>query len=58
MSQAIYFIDVIVEPHTEIPNGLCMRWKAEGQSRPVSLVQYEPDQGPDGAWLVSGRGRG
>ncbi len=56
MSTTGHFVDVLVDAHPELPSGLCMRWKAEGPPSPVTVVLFEPDDGPDGQWLVSGCG--
>ncbi|MSQ84654.1 MAG: hypothetical protein EXR77_17570 [Myxococcales bacterium] len=56
MAQSSHFVDVLVDPHTELPSGMCMRFKAQGQAWPVAVVCYEPDDGPHGQWLVSGCG--
>ena len=50
------FIDIIVDSHPELPEGLCLRWKADGEPVPVRALLFEPDDGPDGVWTVVGVG--
>ena len=45
-------ISVLVDPHAAIPDGVCLRYKAETSPRLVAAVSYAPDDGPDGWWDV------
>ena len=47
-------IAIYVDPHPELPDGCSLHFKAESPQRPVSHVLFEPDQGPDGTWFVTG----
>jgi hypothetical protein len=47
-------IDVLVEPHPALSDGVTLRYKAESAMRTVTQVQYEPDDGPEGVWQVVG----
>jgi hypothetical protein len=46
------FIDIVVEPHAALRDGCSIRFKAQGETRPVHHVRYEPDDGPEGIWQV------
>lgn len=46
------FVEVRVEEHDALPDGCCLRWKAQGQGRVVSEVRYEAESGTAGLWAV------
>lgn len=47
-------VQILVEPHAELPDGITLRYKAESPLRTVKRVHFEPDDGPQGVWLVEG----
>ncbi len=48
------FVDILVDPHPALPDGVTLRYKAESPVRQVLRVCYEPDEGPDGVWEIVG----
>lgn len=46
------FLSIAVDPHPDLPGGCSQRFKAQGDTRPVHRVRYEPDEGPEGIWQV------
>jgi hypothetical protein len=48
------FIEVTVEEHEELPDGCCLRFQAQGESRPIARVRYESEDGVAGEWRVAG----
>lgn len=50
------FIDVVVDPHEELPDGCAVRFQALGEARPVQVLRYAPPLGASGLFRVEGRG--
>lgn len=48
------FLDIWVDPHAELPDGLSARYKAESAVFTVSKIVYQADDGRDGIWHVAG----
>lgn len=46
----------MIEEHDALPEGCSMRFRAEGEGRPVERVDYESETGVGGAFRVEGRG--
>lgn len=49
------FVNVQVEEHAELPDGCCLRFRAQSAARPVAAVAYESEAGTGGSWRVEGR---
>jgi hypothetical protein len=49
------FVNVQVEEHEELPEGCCLRFRAQSEGRPVERISYESESGVGGAWSVVGR---
>jgi hypothetical protein len=49
------FIDVLVDEHEELPDGCCMRFRAQTEAKPIERLRWESESGTDGWWLVEGR---
>lgn len=43
-------LSILVESHPALPDGICLRYKAETQPRPILAVHYAPEDGPEGWW--------
>ena len=46
------FIQIQVEEHDELPDGCCLRYKAEGPGREIARVRWESEDGTDGIWTL------
>lgn len=49
------FVNVQVEEHDELPDGCCLRFRAQGEGRRVTEVAYESENGTGGTWRIEGR---
>ncbi len=49
------FVNVDVEEHDALPEGCCLRFRAQGEGRPIERVTYESETGTSGIWSVAGR---
>lgn len=49
------FIDVSVDAHDALPDGVLLRFKAVSDPRALSRILYAPDVGPEGWCMVEGR---
>jgi hypothetical protein len=52
------FVNVQVEEHDELPDGCCLRFRAQSAARRVEEVTYESETGTGGTWRVEGRTAG
>lgn len=52
---ASQFVDVEIESSPELPESMCMRWKANTLPRAVRRVRYSADDGWEGVCDVVGR---
>jgi hypothetical protein len=50
-----YFIDVLVDEHPDLPDGCCLRFRAQDGPRKVDRVRWESEDGTAGTWRVEGR---
>lgn len=48
------FLDILVDAHPELPDGLCARFKAESAVFAVRNISYQADDGREGVWQVRG----
>jgi len=49
------FVNVQVEEHEALPDGCCLRFRAQTEGRPIARVAYESEAGTAGIWTVAGR---
>jgi hypothetical protein len=49
------FVNVQVEEHEALPDGCCLRFRAQTDGRPIARVVYESEAGTGGIWAVSGQ---
>lgn len=50
------FIDVLVDEHEALPDGCCMRFRAQESGVKIERVVWESEDGTGGVWHVEGRG--
>jgi hypothetical protein len=41
------FLDVLVEPDADLPDGLQLRFKLAGDPRPIESLRYAPEDAPE-----------
>lgn len=49
------FVNVQVEEHDALPEGCCLRFRAQSAGRAVARIAYESEAGVGGGWSVEGR---
>jgi hypothetical protein len=49
------FVNIQVEEHEALPDGCCLRFRAQSAGRTVTVIAYESESGTRGHWRVEGR---
>jgi hypothetical protein len=49
------FVDVLVEEHEDLPDGCCLRFRAQSDPFEIGRVAWEAESGTAGLWQVEGR---
>jgi hypothetical protein len=47
------FVNVDVLEHEALPDGCCLRFRAQTEGRPIERVTYESETGVGGVWTVT-----
>ena len=47
------FVNVQVDEHEALPDGCCLRFRAQTEGRPIARVAYESEAGTGGLWSVA-----
>jgi hypothetical protein len=48
------FVNVDVAEHEALPDGCCLRFRAQTEGRTIERVTYESETGTGGVWTVTG----